>query len=177
MNIILTDIANLSVFIVPVVPAGTEIKVEQVNDTEDTLSGNIRIMKNSALRKLSWASFFPVNKHYNFVPRMALSNGWLYVTFIELMRRFRLPIRVIGTTTKKVPVFNFLASIDDFSWNLDKVGDINYSITLTEFPEGFFEFINRDKEVYKYIKEYLESKDKISRLKNAGLIVLKKLRW
>lgn len=176
MNIILTDIANLSVYIVPVVPAGTEIKVSEVNEIGDTLSGNIRIMKNSALRKLSWASFFPVNKHYNFVPRMALSNGWLYVAFIELMRRFRLPIRVIGTTTKKVPIFNFLASIDEFSWNLDKVGDINYSITLTEFPEGFFEFINRDKEVYRYIRDFLESKDKISRLKESGLIVLKKLR-
>ena len=163
MNIIWTDIANLSVFVVPVVPTGTEIKVAEVNEIGDTLSGNIRIMKNSALRKLSWASFFPVNKHYNFVPRMALSNGWLYVAFIELMRRFRLPIRVIGTTTKKVPVFNFLASIDDFSWNVDKVGDINYSITLTEF--------------YKYVRDYLKSKDKIKKLKESGLIVLKKLRW
>lgn len=176
MNIILTDMANITAYLIPVVPTGTEISNPDANSTEDTLAGNIRVMKNASLRNIKWESFFPVNKNYNFVPFGAFSNGWTYVTFIETMRRFKLPIRVIGTSSKKVPMFNFLATIDDFSWKVDKVGDISYSISLTEFPEGFFDFVNRDKQVFKYVKGYISSSNKLNTLKNVGLMALKKIR-
>lgn len=176
MNLIMTDIANISAYLIPVVPTGTSVKVSGANSTEDTLTGNIRVMNNSSLRCVSWESFFPVNKNYNFVPTGALKNGWIYVTFIETMRRFKLPIRIIGTTASKIPIFNFLASIDDFAWQLDKIGDINYSISLTEFPEGFFNFVNRDKQVYKYVKKYIKSNNKLSALKKAGLMAIQKVK-
>lgn len=176
MNIILTDLSNTTAYLIPVVPTGTEVKVPDANSTEEILDGNIRVMNNASLRNIGWASFFPVNKDYNFVPNGTFSNGWVYVAFIETMRKFKLPIRVIGTSSKKIPMYNFLATIDDFSYKVDKVGDINYQISLTEFPEGFFDFVNRDKQVYRYVKSYITSSNKLSALKNAGLMALNKIR-
>lgn len=170
MNIIMTDLANITAYLIPIVPTGTEIKIESVNETKDTLNGRLRVMNNPSLRSISWNSIFPVNKNYNFMPYSAFSNGWVYVSFLELMRRFELPIRIIGTTKNKVLIFNFLATIDDFTFKLDKVGDINYSISLTEFPEGFFDFVKRDKQVYKYIKDHIKNSNKLDKLKKVGLM-------
>ena len=170
MNIIMTDVANISVFIVPIVPAEASVTANGANSTDNTLGGKVRIIDNCDLRSYKWTSFFPVNKNYSFAKKGSLSNGWEYVTFIELMRRLKLPIRIIGTTSKKIPLFNLLTTIDEFNFSVDKVGDINYTISLTEFPEDFFDFINRDVRVYKYIKKYLKQKDKVNSLKEKGLI-------
>ena len=142
MNIILSDMAQLGVYLIPIVPSGTTITANGKNETLETLNGNYNHIKTSDLKQISWSSVFPVNKKYNFVPFGALSNGWLYVSFLELMKKYKLPIRVIVTTKQKIPVLNMLAGIKDFSYNVDKVGDINYSISLTEFPNKFWKFLN-----------------------------------
>lgn len=152
MNIILTDIALLSVFIVPVVPVDTPINSDGAAETSNSIDGRFRIIDNEELRSISWNSFFPVNKNYAFVKKGSKANGYIYVSFIELMKKYKLPIRVICTTEKKVPFINMLASIDTFNYKIDKTGDIVYQIALTEFPEKFIEFVNREKEVWKYIK-------------------------
>lgn len=170
MNIILTDLANITVYLIPVVPAGTKISALGANSTQNTLSGKIRVLDNPSLRTIAWTSFFPVNKNYNFVSSKTFPNGWVYVDFIETMRKLKLPIRIIGTSAKKILMFNFLATIDEFSYGVDKTGDINYSILLTEFPEGFFDFVNREKQVFKYIENYITNSGQLSVLKKAGLM-------
>ncbi len=59
------------------------------------------------------------------------------------MKKYKLPVRIIVTTNAKALVLNMLASIDNFSYNVDKTGDINYSIFLTEFPYTLMEFLSR----------------------------------
>lgn len=170
MNIILTDIANITAYLIPVIPADTQITTNNINETQDTLTGRMQIMNNAALRNISWSSILPVNKNYKFVPFGIYPNGWVYVEFIETMRRLKLPIRIIGTSNKKVPMYNFLASIDSFIWSMDKVGDIKYTIKLTEFPDKFINFVNRTKETYTYTKKYITGTTKQNALKKYGLI-------
>ncbi len=170
MNIILTDISGASIFIVPIVPADTPISSNGQNDTMNSTDGRFRIIDNQDLKVISWRSFFPVNKSYNFVKRGSLTNGYLYVAFIELMKKYKLPVRVIVTTDRKVPFLNILASIDSFSFKIDRTGDIDYSISLTEFPETFTEFITREKEVLKYVKNLNVKSTIQTQLKKYGLL-------
>ena len=170
MNIILTDISGASIFIVPIVPVNTSISANGQNETLNSTEGRFRLIDNQDLKKISWSSFFPVNKNYNFVKTGSLVNGYLYVAFLELMKKYKLPIRAIVTTDKKIPFINMLASIDDFSYRVDRAKDIVYSISLTEFPETFIEFINRGKEIWKYIKELNIKTEIKTQLKKYGLL-------
>ena len=170
MNIIITDISCLSVFIIPVVPLNTAINSNGQAETLNSLEQRFRLIDNKDLKSISWNSFFPVNKNYNFVKRGSLKNGYLYVAFFELMNKYKLPVRIITTTDKKLPLINMLASIDTFQYKVDKTGDINYSIALTEFPETFIEFLNREKEILKYIKNINIQGQTKTALKKYGLI-------
>lgn len=178
MNIILTDKANITPFIIPVVPTDIALGATGDNEETDTIQGKISIVKNPHLRSASWSSFFPVNKNYSFVRPGSLSNGWAYVAFIELMRTLKLPIRIIVTNSDRIPILNILATIKKFNISsVDKVGDIYYEIELKETPELIYQFAIRDKEYYnrakKYLKDFKESNDKKDRLVKAGLYLAK----
>lgn len=71
-----------------------------------------------------------------------------------------------------------LASIDEMEFSLDKSGDIQYSLKLKEFPEGYFDFVARDKDLYskvkKYIDEYVNAQDKKAKLEEYKLFLSKK---
>lgn len=170
MNIIITDISLLSVFIVPVVPVGLEIKSEGDNESIDSLSGKFNLIKYPKLRSIAWSSFFPVNKNYGFLPSGALLDGWLYIAFLELMKKYRLPIRIIITNSDKVPIFNSLVSIDTLTYKLDKAGDINYSIKVTEFPYNLIEFLKQNNEIDKYVTQHNITNFKSVILKENGLL-------
>ena len=84
------------------------------------------------------------------------------------MRKLEFPVRVIGLSNQGIPVFNFLASIDQFSWGMDRGDNINYTIELTEFPERFWKFIDRDISVAKNIgREFAKNQQ----LKRLGLLI------
>ncbi len=170
MNIILTDIANLSVFIVPIVPTNVKIQSNGSITEVNSLERRISIIDNEELKTIEWSSFFPVNKNYPFTSKGALSNGWAYVAFLELMKKYHLPIRVICTTKSKIPILNSLMTISSFDYSLDNSGDINYSITFKEFYEKFYKFLERDKEVLKYIKNINWQSEAQSALKKFGLM-------
>lgn len=170
MNIILTDISNLGIFVIPVVPDGTAIKTSSDNEIIDTLDGQINIIGNEKLRKLEWDSFFPVNKHYSFVSNGSLSNGWLYVSFIESMKKLKLPIRVICMAKNKIPMANMLMSIDTFDYYIDKPNDIKYSISLTEFPSKFWGYMTPIAGINKYTKAVQQNRIANEALKKTGLL-------
>ena len=175
MNIIITDIANITWYVIPIVPSNVSIKSITDNKEEDTLREHINIAQNKKLRTIEWSSFFPVNKNYSFVRANSLRNGWAYVTFLELMRTLRLPIRIVCTTdTANIPIINMSVTIDELEISPDKVGDINYSIKLKEFPEGFFDFLDREEEALVYIREILTGQRNVRNLRQAGLLMLRR---
>ena len=163
------ETSNLAAFSIPYVPEGTSISLtDDANATKDTINGRLRVMGNKALRKLSWKSFFPVKNTTNFKPYSAHLNGYAYVIFLETMRKLEFPVRVIGLSNQGVPIFNFLASIDKFTWGMDRSDNINYEIELTEFPERFWKFIDRDISVAKNIgREFAKNQQ----LKRLGLLI------
>jgi hypothetical protein len=113
---------------------------------------------------------FPVNKNYNFMKKLSLKNGWAYVTFLELMIKNQLPIRVILTSKAHVPIYNSLMTIEKFDYTQNKTGDLEYKIELKEFYEKFLTFIDRDIEVIKYIRTHNIKQLAKSQLKKYGLI-------
>lgn len=170
MKIILMETTNLIPFIIPHVPTTTRLSLNNngVNTEINTINGRIRTFGNRALRKLKWASFFPVKNVDNFRPYTAHLNGYAYVVFIEAMRRFEIPIRVIGLSNQGVPLFNFLACIDQFEWGLDKLDNIMYTIELNEAPERIRDSASR----YGEIADTLSSKKgRADLLERLGLAV------
>ena len=112
--------------------------------------------------------FFPVKGNRNIRPYTAHMNGYAYAVFLETMRRNRLPIRVIGTSNN-IPRYNFLATIEQFKWSIDKVGDINYEIQLRKFPKTILSMANWAKEKYKIFDNFVRGRiDRRTKLKLIG---------
>ena len=170
MNIIMSDISGASVFIIPIVPVEVPLSSDGAGDEKNSIDGRFLIVDNKKLRTLEWTSFFPMGKDYKFIKAGSNTDGYVYVGFIELMKKFKLPVRIILTTKGKIPFANMLMSIEKFNWYIDKAHDIQYTISLTEFPETFAEFISREKEIWKYIKN-LDVKNTVQdKLKKIGLL-------
>ena len=176
MYITLTDLAGSFQYVIPVVPTNVRIKIGAENETMTTLSGLIRLIGSKKLTGISWSSFFPVNKSYSFADPNSLEDGWDYVTFIETMCKYEIPIRIIVTEDKdkigfsKRSVLNTLISIDDFEYSTDKVGDIEYSITLTEFPDSIWDYLNTSITAKKYFSELTLQSVARKALQKLGLI-------
>ncbi len=166
MQIILMETTNLIPFIIPHVPTSTRIELNNngVNTEVNTINGRIRVFGNRALRKLKWSSFFPVKNTSNFRPYTAHLNGYAYVVFIEAMRRLEIPIRVIGLSNQGIPVFNFLACVDQFKWGLDRQDNINYDIELNEAPERIRDTARRYVEITDTISSEQDRADLLERL-------------
>ncbi len=153
MNIILGDIAGTNLFIVPVVPPDVDFKHGGENQTLQTVKGNIRLVGDKSLQTVGWSSIFPVYKNYSFVALGARLNGYDYIDFLEYSISAKVPIRIIATTLAKRPICNMLATIDDgFSWSVDTAGDIKYTISLTEFPEKAWDYVNGSPTLRQYLK-------------------------
>lgn len=86
------------------------------------------------------------------------------------MRRLELPIRVLGLSNQGIPLFNFLASIDKFTWGMDRSDNIHYEIKLTEFRETFVNFLNRRNNPNETIESYIRGIDIRELLRTRGLI-------
>ena len=85
------------------------------------------------------------------------------------MRKLEFPVRVIGLSNQGIPVFNFLATIEQFKWSIDKVGDINYEIQLREFPKTILSMANWAKEKYDILNDFAHGRiDRGTKLKLIG---------
>ena len=175
MNIILIDPLFLTRYIIPVVPSEATMSLTESKNTIDDTTETVGVkMGAPALRKLSWESYFPVSLK-KFIPEMAHLNGWIYVAFLEFMRRNRLPIRVIGTSNN-IPRYNFLATIEKFIWYIDKVGDIHYEIELREFPKTILSMANIVKDKYKDLENFVDD-SRTQKLEQLGLLGKKTVNW
>ncbi|MCD8025089.1 MAG: hypothetical protein LUE64_06095 [Candidatus Gastranaerophilales bacterium] len=171
MYITLSDISGTYVYIVPIVPPDIEIKDGGENETLKTVNGNIRLVGEKGLKTVSWSSIFPVYKNYGFVAVGSNVNGYDYVNFLQDAVDAKTPIRIIITTLSKRPVCNMLATVDDgFSWTVDTAGDIKYSISLTEFPEKTWDYINASTALKSYLQTIAVQSVAKQALSKVGLI-------
>jgi len=171
MYITLSDIKGTNLFVIPIVPPDVDFKEGGENDTLKTVKGNIRLVGEKTLTTVSWSSIFPVNKKYGFVAVGSRTNGYDYVNFLQEAVKAKIPIRVIMTTLNKRTICNMLATIDDgFSWAIDKAGDIQYSISLTEFPENRWDYINGSPTLKQYLSAFAIQSVAKKALSKVGLI-------
>ena len=80
------------------------------------------------------------------------------------MRRLELPIRVIGLSNQGVPLFNFLASIDKFTWGMDRQDNIVYEIELNEAPERIRDSARRYGDIWENVTEKQKREDLLEQL-------------
>lgn len=135
MKITFVDMDGRLPLIVPVVIPPVKFGQTNKHETFETLKfGDIVLLGGKGLRTVEWSSFFPVNKiFYTFIEAGALMDGKEYVTFLE--EHSEDPFRLIITEKFKT-IRNMLVVVDSFEYEFDKVGDINYSLRLLEFPDN-----------------------------------------
>lgn len=171
MNITISDISGDNVYVIPIVPANISTKKGGQNETLNTVKGDIRLVGDKALTEISWSSVFPVYKDYGFVAVGSLSNGYDYIDFINNAIESKVPVRLVMTSLKKRSIVNMLATIDEgFSYEVDKAGDIVYSIKLTEFPADAWDFVNASPNLAKYLKTLAFQSVAKKALSKVGLI-------
>lgn len=135
MKVVFADMDGLVTLTIPVLLEKPKISQTNNHETFKTLKkGDIVLIGDKGLRSVEWSAFFPVNKlFYNFTNFNAVADGNEYVTFLNEHNEdcFRLII-----TEKTKTICNMLVVVDSFDYQYDKVGDINYTLRLLEYPDN-----------------------------------------
>ena len=127
MDIYLSVNNRAEVVSLPVLPPEFTVSKNRNNEVFDTVSqGQLKLIGTSALKTISWSSFFPVRDYPFLRDRSDTAFGYLYT--IDTWYERKLPIRLIITDT---PI-NMAVTIDDLTYTIGKDGDMKYSITLSE---------------------------------------------
>ena len=127
MDIYLSVNNRAEVLRLPVLPPEFTVSKGRNNEVFDTVSqGQLKLIGTSALKTISWSSFFPVRDYPFLRDRSDTAFGYLYT--IDPWSARKLPIRLIITDT---PI-NMAVTIDDLTYTIGKDGDMKYSITLSE---------------------------------------------
>lgn len=156
----LTNTAKTESLILPIVPTG--IIFPKIADVEnyDGLTMSYNIPGKKKLEDISWSSIFPVYKNYSFQKRGSNLNGYDYKEFLEERQANELPFRLVAFERRNIPntastlasnianrtvslmttgqslikiLFDDLVVVKDFKPEIDTVGDIKYSLTLSQF--------------------------------------------
>lgn len=133
MDIIFSANNNEEVMILPIVPPDIQVSTPQEHEDFDGINGRLKLIGNMGLRTMTIESFFPVNKNYTFTKPGSIKDGWKYVEFFKKWRAKKVPMRVIVTTKDSAKRLNMACVINDFSWAVDKVGDITYTLEIEEY--------------------------------------------
>lgn len=170
MNILLSDLTGASLLAIPIVLDDTKIMQKSKSATLETVDGFLNLAGNQELRVVAWSSIFPVAKSYIFSEKKMTVDGWLYVKFLETAMKFQVPIRVIVSDINNPYIFNMLVTVDSFNYNVDKSGDIAYTIKLTEFPAGIYAYQDMGKGALKYLKDFKPEAEAEKVLKKYGVL-------
>lgn len=131
MRIILSNESEIKVL--PVIPPGLQIPSDVRQNSEVTLLniGTVTIPGEKRTKVFDISSFFP-NKYYDFIDPQSNYDGWSYIEFIENSIENNFFINVVVTQNNK-EILNMRTIVTDFSYNLDKAGDIIYNLKLKEY--------------------------------------------
>ncbi len=135
MKIIFSDMEGKTVLVVPLVNPPLKFGQTNKHETFETLKyGDIVLIGGKGLKTVEWSSFFPQKKSlYDFVQYLSDEFGKTYVKFLE--EHSEEPFRLIILEGVKT-VRNMLVVVDSFEYEYDKMGNIQYSVKLVEFPDN-----------------------------------------
>ncbi|MEF3313330.1 hypothetical protein PV433_31050 [Paenibacillus sp. GYB004] len=133
ISIFLSINNNEEVIELPVIPPSLETASPYNNDSFDGLSQELNLIGVRGLKLMEIESFFPV-REYPFL-RSKEMWGMAYVEAIERWRDRRYPIRfIVANTDRNGYKINTAVTIDDFTYRVGQSGDIEYTLSLREFP-------------------------------------------
>ncbi len=132
-KIIISINNNEEVIVLPAVPEGIGPEYPQNNEAYQGLSRDYNTIGTMGLWSMPISSFFPVGKRYSFMPPDAFEDGWKYVDFFQRNRPRRLPFRIIMLDSSGVCRLNSPCTVDSFSWQVKRNGDIAYTLSLREY--------------------------------------------
>lgn len=115
----------------PIVPENQQWDAPQKNETFDTIQkGEINLIGLKGLTALNISSFFPM-KDYSFAKSNA--KGDECIAFFKKWKERREPIRIIIISKTNLELLNILVSIENFTYGIDRAGDIPYKLDLKEY--------------------------------------------
>lgn len=133
MNIVLSANNKEEVKELPMLPPSINIDETMKNEIFETINGEeIILIGPTGLRSLSIESIFP-NRRYPWMKEEMSEDGWSYVNFIKKWKNKKMPIRLVITSKNQDEILNMAVAIDSFSYAIDPVGDISYSLGLIEY--------------------------------------------
>lgn len=125
---------NEEAVVLPAVPPDLGPQLPQNNGTYEGLSKDYNTLGTMGLWEMSISSFFPVGKgRPSYMPADALEDGWQYVNFFERNRPRMLPFRIIILDGGGICRLNSPCSVDSFSWQVKRNGDLAYTLELREY--------------------------------------------
>lgn len=130
MNILFINPSGEGAYL-PHIPPGFEIsggcEVEEVA----TLDGIITLPNNRTLRSFNISAMFPT-KQYSWINKNANLKGWDYVRYFNECIDNVDVIKVYVISDTGNTILYMKCTIESFSYNIDRVGDIIYSLTVKE---------------------------------------------
>jgi hypothetical protein len=136
MNIVLSAKNMKEIMTLPVIPSEFTLPIPWMNEEFETIGGVNGVGKLNLpglrdLKSLSLVSFFPTRK-YSYVSVTTI--GWRCVNIINRWRASRQPIRIIVTDKGGLELLNMACLIENFTYGVDRAGDIPYTLDLKEYP-------------------------------------------
>lgn len=133
MDIILSANNNETVLVLPVIPDKMPELIQPFNNTTfDAVNQEINLIGTKGLRTVTLQSFFPINKNYPFQRPGSEKDGWKYVAFFNKYGDLKVPIRMIFLNDIE-EISNMAYTIESYSFQINKVKDIEYTIELKEY--------------------------------------------
>lgn len=124
---------NEEVWVLPHCPVDFPLPLaEQHHETYEGLSRDYRRIGTMGLRTLSWTALLPMQRHA-FMPAEASADGWAYVDFFSRWRDRKVPFRLVVLDSKGTARLNMPCTVDSFDVTVRRSGDLEYSITVTEY--------------------------------------------
>ncbi|KQX69226.1 hypothetical protein [Paenibacillus sp. Root444D2] len=116
----------------PIIPPDFSLPFNQRKNEEfETIQmGALNLAGLRGLKHWTIQSFFPT-KEYSFAKSKI--SGWECVNFFNNWANKRLPIRVIVTTDSGIEMLNMPCLVENFTYGLDRAGDIPYTLDIKEF--------------------------------------------
>ena len=152
--------------ILPVVPTGLKFPTESDITNLKGIISKYNVPSSENLQTLTIESIFPVNKNYPWINMGSNINGYDYVDFFAERQQNQLPFRLVayafsssviadeinttienrgisaeenGQALFRVHCDRYF-SVKKFDYEVDKTGDIKYSLAIEQFNEDFVEF-------------------------------------
>lgn len=131
MEIVFTDENRKEILHLPIIPETFDVSFPHNNETISTIAdGDMSVIGMPGLKKLSFDCWLP-SKRYSFAKsNLTAQQG---KAFFTKWKRKRRPIRIVVTSKDGWEIHNELYAIDDFTFGYDRVGDMPYSLSLTQF--------------------------------------------